>query len=132
MNASQQQQPEIRTSNGEPVPATGAKRPEVRPGDHTVFTKGSIRERQEHWISHAIKALGLGGDSSLPQLGAMVAVVYLACQTLKADGLDGNQKIVGVTVLALSLVILGLATLITGAITHAKTTQNDADQSAHP
>lgn len=130
MNASQQ--PEIRTSNGEPVPATSEKRPEVRPDDHTVFTKGSIREREEHWISHAIKALGLGGALSLPQLGAMASVVYIACQLLKADGLDGNQKIVGVTVLALTLAILGLATLITGAKTHATLTKNDADQSAHP
>lgn len=126
------QQPEIRTSNGEPVPATGAKRPEVRPDDHPVLTKGSIREREEHWITRALKALGFGGDLPLPQLSSMVAVVYIACQILKADGLDGNQKLIGIGILALTLAILGLATLIPGAKTHATITKNDADKSAHP
>jgi len=121
---------ETRTSNGDSVPATSEKRAEVRPDDHPVFKKGSIRERNEHWISHAIKALGLGSVFALPQLGAMVAIVYIVCQILKADGLDGNQKIIGVAFLVLALVILGLATLIPGAKTHAKTTENDADQSA--
>jgi len=128
MNAPQQSEP--RTSNGEPVPATSEKRPEVRPDDQTVFKKDSIREREEHWTSHVIKALGLGGVFALSQLGVVVAVEYVACQVLKADGLDGNQKVIGVAFLALALVILGLATLITGANTHAKTTENNTDQSA--
>lgn len=121
---------DTRTSNGESVPTTSAKRPEVRPDDHPVFKQDSIREREEHWTSHAIKALGLGGVFALPQLGAMVAIVYIASLVLKADGLDGNQKVGGVAFLALTLVILGLVALFTGANTNAKTPENNPDKSA--
>jgi hypothetical protein len=124
------QQTESRTSNGGSVPATDEKRPEVRPDDHPVFKKDSIREQEEHWTSQMLKTLGLGGVFALSQLGVVVAVGYIACQVLKADGLDGNQKIIGVAFMGLVLVILGLAALVTGANTHAKATKDNADQSA--
>lgn len=62
----------------------------------------------------------------------MVAIFYVACQTLKADSLDGNQKVVGIAILSLTLGILGLATLIPGAKTHASISKNDTDKSADP
>jgi hypothetical protein len=124
-----QTQLETRTENGELRSRDSVERPKVRSDEHPVYPPDTIWEPKEHWISHAIKALGLG-KSSLTRFGAMTGVVLIACQTLRADGLDGNQKIVLVTILALTLVILGLATLLTGAKPDGANCEEQSDQSA--
>lgn len=127
MNAPQQ--PETRTTNGDIRSRGSVERPKVRP-DHSVLVPGSIREPKEHWISHAVRAVGLGGALSLPQLAAMAAVVFIAREALKADGLNGDQKLLAVSILASMLVILGLATLYTGAKPDGKNREEQPDQSA--
>jgi len=117
---------DTRTSNGDRVPIRKVKRPEVRPD---AFPPGSIWDAKKSWMEAALHLLGLGTLLSLP-IGVIAALVYIICRLLKADGIDQGQKIVAVLAIALMLTILGMATLLVGSNTHAKTTENNSDQSA--
>src|SRR5205807_3470582 len=122
MNAPQKS--DARTSNGEAVPPTDVKRPEVRP-EVSIW---DIREVKESRLAQAIKSF-VQACLVPGVITALVVIVGLVCRT---EGMDSGHKIAIATIAIQALTILGLAFLLTGAKTHATTAEDNPDQSAHP
>ena len=89
-----------------------------------------IREVKESRWGKAVQAFRHGALYAVPA-AVVGADVLIARMILRADGLDGGLKIAGVTIVALTLLALGMATLLfAGGKTNATTSKNEPDQSA--
>lgn len=106
-------------------------RSQIRTDEHPVFKPGAITDPKDSWVVHALKALGLNNVFSLGQAGVLAALVFVASLILRAHDMDGMTKIVGVSIVVLTLAILGMANLLVGSRNNATSSQDKADQSAH-
>lgn len=113
--------PETGTSKRDAVSSTVQKRAEVHPN----VSFWDIREvRESQWLQ---RFRALAQSVVIP---GIVTVLFLIARMLWfADGVQELTRFAGVVIVALLLVILGLAVLFTGAKNHATNSEKQSDQS---
>jgi len=116
----QKESPEIRTLSGNNVSTSDVKRPEVRPD---LSYMGSLRDAKDRWWDKTIRTIIQG----IIPFGIVGFACFAVRSILHTENMDNGSKVVGVFAITLAVVIWGIATLLIGAKTDAKNSQEESD-----